>query len=111
VRLFGNLYTALFDSPDPTVLSRVYVRNSYIAGDMQFITGRATLVIDNTEIHYLTNRLDTSLGSIMAASTAGQSPFGMLVFNSRFKIFTTTNSNWVLLGRSWDHGVRRWHVN
>lgn len=105
VRLFGNLCTALFDSPDPAVLSRVYVRNSYIAGDMQFITGRATLVIDNTEIHYLTSRLDTSLGSIMAASTAAQNPFGILVFNSRFKVDTTTNSNWFLLGRSWDQGV------
>ena len=68
---------------------------------MQFIRGRATLVIDNTKIHYLTRRLDTSLGSIVAASTAAQ----MLVFNSRFKVDTTTNSNWVILGRSWDQGV------
>jgi pectinesterase len=105
VRLVGNLYTALFDSPDPTVVSRVYVKNSYIAGDMQYITGRATLVIDNSEIHYLTSRLDTSLGSTMAASTAGQNPYGMLVINTRFTIDTTTNSNWVLLGRSWDQGV------
>lgn len=105
VRLLGNLYTALFDSPDPAVVSRVYVKDSYIAGDMQFITGRATLVIDNSEIHYLTNRLDTSLGSIMAASTAAQNPYGMLVAKSHFTVDTTTNANWVLLGRSWDQGV------
>lgn len=104
VRILGNHYTALFGTPDPGVVARVYLKDSYVAGDMQFIVGRATVVIESSEIHCVTSRLSPPLGSIMAASTAAQNAFGFLVNKTRLTVDATTNSNWVLMGRSWDQG-------
>ena len=111
VRLLGNHNTTHFYSPDPRTVSRVYVKDSYFEGDMQFITGRATLVVDDSEIHSLTDRTEPPLGSVIAASTAAQNPYGFLVINSRFTVGQTTDSDWVLIGRSWDEDTGIYDVS
>ncbi len=105
VRVVGNHFTTLFNSPDPSIVSRVYVKDSYIAGDMQFIVGRATLVMDSSEIRSLTSRISRPLGSIIAATTAAQNPYGYLFWHSYFTVDASADSDWVLMGRSWDEGA------
>lgn len=102
VRVTGNHYVLALDTPDPTVVSRVYIKDSVIAGDMQYIVGRGTAVIDKTEIHFITARLSSPMGSIMAASTSGPNSYGFLVVNSRLTVLPDSGFDWVLLGRSWD---------
>lgn len=102
VRIIGNHYTAAFESRTATSIARIYLKKSFISGDMQYIVGRGTAVLDDTEIHFITTRLKSPLGSIMAASTAAQNPFGFLVINSRLSVEANSGFDWVLLGRSWD---------
>lgn len=105
VRITGNQYVAFFDTPDPSIVSRVYVKDSYIEGDMQYITGRGTVVIDHSEIHFLPARLGASMGSLYAMSTAAQNEYGLLIIDTRFTTEPTSYSGWVLLGRAWDEDV------
>ena len=48
VRLLGNQDTFYVNSATRTSISRVYVTNSFIEGDVDFIFGRATVVIDRS---------------------------------------------------------------
>jgi pectinesterase len=105
VRISGNQSTTQFYSLTEKSIARVYLKNSLVSGDVQFIVGRATVVFDNCEIRSVTDRVQPPLGSIVSASTPAKNPYGMLFVNSQFTIGTTSNSNWVLLGRSWDEGA------
>ena len=49
----GNQDTLMTDSPKLTTISRVYVRDSYIEGDVDFVYGRATTVIERSVIRAL----------------------------------------------------------
>lgn len=102
VRVTGNHYVLALDTPDPSVVSRVYIKDSQITGDMQYIVGRGTAVIDKSEVHFITTRLTSPMGSIMAASTAGPNSYGFLIVNSRLTVIPDSGFSWVLLGRSWD---------
>lgn len=108
VRILGNQNTTLFTTPDPEIVSRVYIKDSYIAGDVQFITGRATLVIDSSEIRSLTSRVTRPLGSTLAAATAAENPYGFLIWQSQFTVDTNSDSDWVLMGRSWDENTEEY---
>jgi pectinesterase len=110
VRVIGNQFTTSFGTPDPGVISRVYVKGSYIAGDTQFIIGRATVVIEDSELHFVVNRVKMQIGSYMAATTAAANPYGFLVIRSRFTFDDFTGADWVLLGRSWDEGVANYEA-
>ena len=46
VRLHGFQDTLYVDSPSATAIARVYIKDSFIEGDTDFIFGRAVLVID-----------------------------------------------------------------
>ncbi|MFC1642539.1 hypothetical protein ACFL5O_07615 [Myxococcota bacterium] len=114
VRILAYRYTALFQSSDPTVVARTYIKDSHIEGDSQFLTGRGTVVIDNSEIRLVTKRIprlerETGLriGSMIAASTAAQNPHGFLVIGSKltFDPLDDYPVGWALLGRSWDVGA------
>ena len=56
VRLHGFQDTFYADSPNATAIARVYVKDSFIEGDTDFIFGRAVLVIDGGTIRYLASR-------------------------------------------------------
>ncbi|CAM5686822.1 pectinesterase family protein [Streptomyces coeruleorubidus] len=98
----GNQDTLMTDSPKLTILSRVYVRDSYIEGDVDFIYGRATTVIERSVIRALSRGSDTNNGYITAASTWKGNPYGFLI--TRSKIVSDAPAGSFHLGRPWHPG-------
>ncbi|WP_406476158.1 pectinesterase family protein [Streptomyces sp. NBC_01615] len=97
----GDQDTLELDSASSSALGRVYVRNSYVVGNVDFIFGRATAVVDHSVIT-LKKRWDgSSAGFITAPSTAANRK-GFLINN------TTVNGDVAAasfsLGRNWHAG-------
>jgi pectinesterase len=102
VRLHGFQDTLYIDSPSPTTVSRVYIKNSTIEGDTDFIFGRATAVIDGSTINYLSSRKGTGSAAQLAPSTSVANDYGFLVIGSNFTADATAPIGKIALGRSWD---------
>ncbi|NUP16548.1 MAG: pectate lyase, partial [Streptomyces sp.] len=98
----GNQDTLMTDSPKLDVISRVYVRDSYIEGDVDFVYGRATTVIERSVIRALSRGSDTNNGYITAASTWTGNPYGFLI--TRSKIVSDAPAGTFHLGRPWHPG-------
>ncbi|MFC9679382.1 pectinesterase family protein [Streptomyces sp. NPDC056948] len=98
----GNQDTLMTDSPKLTTVSRVYIRDSYIEGDVDFVYGRATTVIERSVIRALSRGSDTNNGYITAASTWTGNPYGFLI--SRSKIVSDAPAGTFHLGRPWHPG-------
>jgi pectin methylesterase-like acyl-CoA thioesterase/pectate lyase len=98
----GNQDTLMTDSPKLAVPSRVYVRDSYIEGDVDFIYGRATTVIERSVIRALSRGSDTNNGWVTAASTWKDNPYGFLITHSR--IVSDAPAGSFHLGRPWHPG-------
>ena len=79
---------------------RQYFKSCYIAGDVDFIYGGATVVIDSCEIYSITRNSSTNNGYICAPST----PSGKLGYLF-YKCNLTSNcsSKTVKLGRAWNN--------
>jgi pectinesterase len=104
VRLHGFQDTLFTDLASETATTRVYIKNSFIEGDTDFIFGAATLVIDGSSINYLSSRKTSGGGACLAPSTRVSQNYGMLVINSQFTAEAGAIANKVSLGRSWDEG-------
>lgn len=98
----GNQDTLMTDSPALNRVSRVYVRDSYIEGDVDFIYGRATTVIERSVIRALSRGSDTNNGYITAASTWKDNPYGFLITGSR--VVSDAPAGTFHLGRPWHPG-------
>ncbi|MPY57074.1 pectinesterase family protein [Streptomyces spongiae] len=98
----GNQDTLMTDSPKLDVISRVYVRDSYIEGDVDFIYGRATTVIERSVIKALSRDSATNNGYITAASTWKDNPYGFLITKS--KVVSDAPADTFHLGRPWHPG-------
>ncbi|MEV1083112.1 pectinesterase family protein [Streptomyces sp. NPDC050211] len=98
----GNQDTLMTDSPKLDVISRVYVRDSYIEGDVDFIYGRATTVVERSVIRALSRGSDSNNGYITAASTWKGNPYGFLVVRS--KVVSDAPAGTFHLGRPWHPG-------
>ncbi|EFL31273.1 pectate lyase/Amb allergen [Streptomyces viridochromogenes DSM 40736] len=98
----GNQDTLMTDSPKLTTVSRVYVRDSSIEGDVDFLYGRATTVIERSVIRALSRGSDTNNGYITAASTWTGNPHGFLI--TRSKIVSDAPAGSFHLGRPWHPG-------
>ncbi|KOG33845.1 pectinesterase family protein [Streptomyces resistomycificus] len=98
----GNQDTLMTDSPKLTTVSRVYIRDSYIEGDVDFIYGRATTVIERSVIRALSRGSATNNGYITAASTWKENPYGFLITRSR--ILSDAPAGSFHLGRPWHPG-------
>jgi len=98
----GNQDTLMTDSPKLDVISRVYIRDSYIEGDVDFVYGRATTVIDRSVIRALSRGSDSNNGYITAASTWTGNPYGFLI--TRSKIVSDAPDQTFHLGRPWHPG-------
>ncbi|MEY9992426.1 pectate lyase [Streptomyces sp. V4I8] len=97
----GDQDTLLLDTAAKDRLGRVYVRNSYITGNVDFIFGRASAVIDRSVIT-LKKRWDgTSAGYVTAPSTAANRK-GILIANSAVNGDVSASS--FFLGRPWHAG-------
>jgi len=102
VRLHGFQDTVQFAAPSPTTLARVYVKDSYIEGDTDYIYGNARVVLDGTTIQYLSSRRGTSSGVIFAPSTSVDNSLGLLAVHCTFTADATAPTSSTHLGRSWD---------
>ena len=98
----GNQDTLMTDSPKLTTVSRVYIRDSYIEGDVDFVYGRATTVIERSVIRALSRGSDTNNGYITAASTWTGNPYGFLITDS--KVVSDAPAGSFHLGRPWHPG-------
>ncbi len=97
----GDQDTLLLDTAAKDRLGRVYVRNSYVIGNVDFIFGRASAVIDRSVIT-LKKRWDgTSAGYVTAPSTAANRK-GILIANSTVNGDVSASSFY--LGRPWHAG-------
>ncbi|MEI9942506.1 MAG: pectinesterase family protein [Pseudomonadota bacterium] len=104
VRLHGFQDTLFTDTASDSKASRVYIRNSFIEGDTDFIFGGASLVIDSSTLNYLSSRKGSGSGIYLAPSTRVSNDFGFLVIASNFTADASAPSNKISLGRSWDEG-------
>lgn len=98
----GNQDTLMTDSPKLDIISRVYIRDSYIEGDVDFLYGRATTVVERSVIRALSRGSDTNNGYITAASTWTGNPYGFLITGS--KIVSDAPAGSFHLGRPWHPG-------
>ncbi|WP_030223590.1 pectinesterase family protein [Streptomyces sp. NRRL WC-3626] len=97
----GDQDTLLLDTAGKDKLGRVYVTNSYVVGNVDFIFGRATAVIDRSVIT-LKKRWDgSSAGYITAPSTAANRK-GILIANST--VNGDVSDRTFYLGRPWHAG-------
>ncbi|MFD9435452.1 pectinesterase family protein [Streptomyces sp. NPDC060002] len=98
----GNQDTLMTDSPKLTTVSRVYVRDSYIEGDVDFVYGRATTVIERSVIRLLSRGSTSNNGYLTAASTWTGNPRGFLI--TRSKVVSDAPEQSFHLGRPWHPG-------
>ncbi|CAM5244412.1 Pectinesterase OS=Streptomyces fumanus OX=67302 GN=GCM10018772_29250 PE=3 SV=1 [Streptomyces fumanus] len=97
----GDQDTLLLDTAAKDRLGRVYMSNSYVLGNVDFIFGRATAVIDRSVIT-LRKRWDgSSAGYVTAPSTAAGRK-GILIANSTVNGDVSNGSFY--LGRPWHAG-------
>ncbi|GHA24202.1 pectinesterase [Streptomyces tauricus] len=97
----GDQDTLLLDTAAKEKLGRVYVRNSYVVGNVDFIFGRASAVIDQSVIT-LKKRWDgSSAGYITAPSTAADRK-GILI--NRSVVNGDVSAGTFYLGRNWHAG-------
>ncbi|MFF4506477.1 pectinesterase family protein [Streptomyces sp. NPDC001401] len=97
----GDQDTLLVDTAAKDKLGRVYMSNSYVIGNVDFVFGRATAVIDKSVIT-LKKRYDgTSAGFVTAPSTAANRK-GILIANSTVSGDVSNRSFY--LGRPWHAG-------
>lgn len=102
MRLLGHQDTLYAQS------GRVYIRHSLIAGDVDFIFGAATLVIQRcTVLSRAGRRAPGNGGHVLAPSTATGTRLGFLVDQSRLVGEPGLAPGSISLGRAWDHGVPR----
>ncbi|GIE95692.1 pectinesterase family protein [Paractinoplanes rishiriensis] len=90
------------DSPNRDVVSRVYLHDCYVEGDVDFIYGRGTAVFEDCEIFSSDRGTPANNGYVTAASTSDDNPHGFLFTRSRFTSDAAADS--VHLGRPWHPG-------
>lgn len=97
----GDQDTLLVDTASKDKLGRVYITNSYVIGNTDFIFGRATAVIDKSVITLKKRWNGTSAGYVTAPSTAANRK-GILIANSTVNGDVSDRSFY--LGRPWHAG-------
>ncbi|MEU1517901.1 pectinesterase family protein [Streptomyces sp. NPDC005811] len=97
----GDQDTLEMETAAKDKLGRVYISNSYITGNVDFIFGRATAVVDKSVITLKKRWNGTSAGYVTAPSTpAGRK--GILI--NRSTINGDVSSATFFLGRNWHPG-------
>lgn len=97
----GDQDTLLVDTAAKDKLGRVYMTNSYVVGNVDFIFGRATAVIDKSVITLKKRWNGTSAGYVTAPSTVANRK-GILIANSTVNGDVSSASFY--LGRPWHAG-------
>jgi pectinesterase len=78
-RFLGHQDTLYADSAGIGVFARQYYRQCYVEGDVDFVFGRATAVLEGCELRTLARAVTfTPQGFVFAPSTAAANPHGFL---------------------------------
>lgn len=107
VRFSGNQDTLYAKSSAVETVNRVYFKDCYVEGDVDFIFGRSTMVFDHCTINFLGARVaggSKDSGYLIAPSTSPKRPYGFLIIDSKLTADSATKPGSVALGRSWDEG-------
>ncbi|XXX74887.1 pectinesterase family protein [Sorangium sp. So ce134] len=104
VRLLGHQDTLYVKTPNAGTVSRAYFKGCHVEGDVDFIFGRGTFVLDGCTIRYLTARQGDKGGYIVAPSTDARNDHGILIIHSELTAEAGTPDGLVYLGRAWDEG-------
>ncbi|MER5434362.1 pectinesterase family protein [Streptomyces sp. NPDC002588] len=97
----GDQDTLELETAAKDKLGRVYIANSYVAGNVDFVFGRATVVVDKSVITLKKRWNGTSAGYVTAPSTpAGRR--GILI--NRSSIGGDVSAASFFLGRNWHPG-------
>jgi pectinesterase len=104
VRVLGNQDTLYVKSPGAGLVARAYFKNSYVEGDVDFVFGRGTFVLDGCEIKYLATRVGAGNGNAVAPSTDARNVYGILVINSKLTA-QGAGVGTSYLGRAWDESA------
>ena len=100
VRVLGHQDSLYIETPSSNSVVRAYVKNSFVAGDVDFIFGGATFVLDGCQIQFVSDRRAPT--TALAPSTDSRNNFGILVINSQFTADAKTAAGSADLGRAWD---------
>jgi pectate lyase/pectin methylesterase-like acyl-CoA thioesterase len=103
IRLVSHQDTFYVRRPAPGAPARVFMRASLVEGDVDFVFGNATLVIDDSTLQSRADR--QRAGHVLAPSTPAAQALGMLVQRSRFIAEPGLAPGGTSLGRAWDEGV------
>lgn len=95
-RFLGQQDTVLLDAPSWAAVRRVHLRDCEIVGDVDFIYGRATALIEGGVIRSI------GPGYIAAPSTALENPYGFLFWG--VDVVADLPPQSVKLGRPWHPG-------
>jgi pectinesterase len=101
VRVLGNQDTLLVNTSGSAV-RRLYVRNSYVEGDVDFIFGGGTMLFQGGEVRSLSRGSSSNNGYITAAATNINTKYGYLFWNTHLTSNAPAKS--VYLGRPWHPG-------
>ena len=96
--LLGQQDTVLLDAPGWASVRRVHLRDCLIVGDVDFLYGRATALIEGGEIR------SVGPGYLLAPSTARENPRGILVHGAQLTATDDVPAGSVRLGRPWHPG-------
>ncbi|MFJ4523253.1 pectinesterase family protein [Streptomyces sp. NPDC088810] len=97
----GDQDTLLLDTAAKDKLGRVYMTNSYVTGNVDFVFGRATAVLDKSVITLKKRWNGSSAGYVTAPSTAAGRK-GILIANS--SVTGSVSDRSFYLGRPWHAG-------
>ncbi len=98
--------TLYLQSPSPFDISRVFLSDCQVAGDVDFVFGGATAFFDNCELRARVGRAPKSW--TLAPSTNLRAPYGFVFHNCAFtsEAGYASKTNSAYLGRQWFEGVR-----
>ncbi|MFC2089010.1 pectinesterase family protein [Calditrichota bacterium] len=91
-------------------IGRIYFKDCYVEGSVDFIFGRDAVLFDNCEIH-----INRHGGSLTAASTEASTNFGLVFSNCTISAdsigFNGTPITSFILGRPWQAAPRTTYLN
>jgi pectinesterase len=101
VNILGHQDTLLSWNGSSSTKIRQYIYKSVIQGDVDFIYGNGTVVIDSSKVISL-DRSSSNNGYITASATYASNPYGILI--TRSTLSSSAAAGTVSLGRCWHPG-------
>lgn len=108
VHLLSHQDTLALRSMDLGRINRVYVRDSLIEGDVDFIFGNAVAVFEGVEFRSLTDRPGSEGDYVFAPSHPQLYPHGFLADHCVFSDDGNAAGKSIHLGRAWDDSTGRY---